>query len=261
MWWLTLTSLLATAATPEELQGLVVEFNQHAQLRIPQLSARQAEQLLDGDVVRVLFPAEDPEAPSAAVAFMISPVARPALWIAAQDPHTQVDPGLTEKELQHLGTDHAIWYGYWDLPRPVRDRQWVVESRNTHRVSAATEGRAWEHTWNLVEDGLSTARPFIEAGKVGAITLEQVDTAIYTPVNQGSWFMFSLDDGQTMLGYQATSVVGGAIPTWVVTKLVMSRLESILRDLEVRAQTWSPTHYGASHAAVPGGDGQPIPRF
>jgi hypothetical protein len=256
-----LLTQLAYGATPTEVGALIGAYNQHAILKIPVLDDKQTADLLDGDVVRILFQAEDPEAPSAAVAFALSPIPRNALWIAAQDPHTQVDPGLSEQILKSLGPDHAIWYGYWDLPRPVRDRQWVVESQNTHALARAMDNRGWEHTWILVEDGLDQARPVIARGEVPGITSEHIETAIFTPVNKGSWFMFELEDGQTMFGYQATTVVGGAIPTWLVTKLVMSRLETIVRDLEKRAREWSPTHYSGDHPPVLGADGAPVPLF
>jgi len=260
-----LTSLLFAqlchAATSTEIETLIDSYNKHAILKIPVLNDKQTAHLLEGEVVRILFQAEDPDAPSAAVAFAVSAIPRNALWIAAQDPHTQVDPGLSEQILESLGPDHAIWYGYWDLPRPVRDRQWVVESQNTHALARAMDNRGWEHTWILVEDGLDQARPVIARGEVRGITTEHVDSAIFTPVNKGSWFMFELEDGQTLFGYQATTVVGGAIPTWLVTKLVMSRLETIVRDLETRAREWSPTHYTGDHAPVLGADGAPVPHF
>ncbi|NCG18151.1 MAG: hypothetical protein GWP91_03955 [Rhodobacterales bacterium] len=258
---LLLTAQLALATTPVEISACINDFNQHAVLPIPTLSSGQTEELMKGNVVRTIFQAEKPEDPSAVVAFVLSPRSRNSLWIAAQDPHTKVDPGLTERVVKNIGPDHAIWYGHWDLPRPVRDRQWVVESTNSHALSKAMDGKGWEHSWLLVENGLEQAKPMIAAGEVGNITLDDFASAIFTPVNKGAWFMFELDDGQTLLGYQATSVVGGAVPTWLVEKLVMSRMESILRDLETRAQTWSPAHYSEGHEDVYGGDGKVIPRF
>jgi len=261
MLWILLTSLLCQAATPDELQGVVTDYNRHAVMAIPGLDLAAAQSLLEGEVVRMLFQAEDPNQPSAAVAFFLSPVPRDALWIAAQDPHAEVDPGLTEKMFRSLGDDHAVWYGYWDLPRPVRDRQWVVESNNTHSLAHAMGDRGWEHTWQLVEAGLVEVRPLVARGEVPGVSLIGLESAIYTPINRGSWFMFELGDGQTLFGYQATTVVGGAIPTWLVTRLVMSRLETVLRHLEARAREWSPGHYTADHPPVFGGDGAPIPRF
>jgi hypothetical protein len=256
-----ISTLLANAATKGEIDECISSFNQHAVHEIPALDADQTAALMRGEVVRTLFQAPDPNEPSAVVAFVLSPVPRNQLWIAAQDPHTQVDPGLTEKVIEPLGADRAVWYGHWDLPRPLRDRQWVVESGNTHAVAHATSGKGWEHTWELVPDGLGDARPVIADGQIAGITLAHLESALFTPINRGSWFMFELDDGQTLLGYQATSVVGGAIPTWLVSKLVMARMESVLRGLETRAKDWSAEHYCDGHTPVYGGDGEPIPHF
>lgn len=256
-----LLAALTWAASPAEIGECITDFNQHAVLPIPALDAEQKQDLLQGEVVRLLFQAEDPDEPSAVVAYAISPMSREALWIAAQDPHTQVDPGLSEQVMRPIGPDHAIWYGYWDLPRPIRDRHWVVESKNTHSLAHAMEGKGWEHSWVLVDDGLSEARPFVAEGNVIGVTLSHLESAVFTPINKGSWFMFELSDGRTLVGYQATSTVGGSIPTWLVQKLVMSRMETVIRDLEKRAETWSPEHYCDGHAPVYGGDGEPIPHF
>ena len=227
---------------------------------LPALSAEQRGALAAGEVVRIVHHG-DPEAPSTAVGIALLDGGRDGLWIAAQDPHTQVDPSLVEFVVEDLGADHAVWYGHLDLPWPIKDRQWVVESRNTHRLATSTADGCWEHTWKLVPDGLSRVRPFVERGTARGITTEALDEAVYTPVNEGSWLMAPLPDGRVLVSYQATSVVGGAIPDSLVLQLTMSRLESVLRSLEERAKTWSPTHYTAEHAGVPGGAGAPIARF
>ena len=256
-----LAAALGLAASTAEIQTCISDYNQHAVLDIPALSEDQTADLLKGEVVRTLLQAEDPDEPSAVVAYLVSPVDRNALWIAAQDPHTQVDPGLSESIMESLGKDSAVWYGFWDLPRPIRDRHWVVKSGNSHQLAKAMGGKGWEHHWQLVDDGLADAKPFVAAGNVVGITLAHLESAVFTPINQGSWFMFELSDGKTLIGYQATSTVGGAIPTWLVQKLVMARMESVLRGIETRAKEWSPEHYCEGHAPVYGGDGEPIPLF
>jgi hypothetical protein len=258
-------ALFAAAAlavtTPDALVTYVESYNDMAILPLPPLDAKKAQNLVDGRVIRILFENEDPEKPIAAVAFLFLDVSRNALWIASQDPHTKVDPGLTEAVISRSGIDRAIWYGHWDLPRPIRDRQWVIESWNNHELAVSMDDIGWEHAWALMPDGLPLARPLIERGEVGEVTIAQFEGAIYTPVNRGAWFMFALPDGQTLFGYQASSVVGGAIPSWLVQRLVMSRLESTLRNLETRARQWSPHHYVNDHPPVFGGDGKPVPTW
>jgi hypothetical protein len=172
-----------------------------------------------------------------------------------------VDPSLVEFVIEEKSFDHAVWYGHIDLPRPVRDRQWVVESKNNHALAAASGGRCWEHEWKLVPDALDRERAHVARTGNARVTPEQLADAIYTPVNHGGWMLATLPGGRTLVAYQATSVVGGAIPDWLVLKLTMSRLESVLREVEKRAAAWAPTHYGADHPPVAGGDGQPLRRF
>ncbi len=256
---LLLCSLLpALAADDADLVKVIADYNAHAVHRLPTLDAQQRAELLAGEAVRVLDKNDDPDLPSAAVGLIVTDRDRDALWIAAQDPHTQLDSDLTEAVIEPLGPDSAIWYGYMDLPRPVRDRQWVISSANNHRLATATDGRCWEHLWKNVDDGLDRARPMVEAGEVGDITIEQLEHAIVTPVNHGSWTLCTLPGSEVLLSYQATSVVGGAIPDWLVVQLVMGRLEGALRTLETRATEWAPTHYAGAHAPVPGGDGVPL---
>ena len=251
----------ARAATADEVAVAIATFNRYATNPIPTLDDRDLGHLVGGDVVRLIHASESEDKASSAVGMMLTSTSRDALWIAAQDEHTQVDPGLTELRIESLGPDQALWYGYWDLPSPVRDRQWVVSSLNAHAVADRTDGMGWEHVWTLVDGGQERARPHVASGAVGAITVDQLESAIYTPVNEGSWFMLQMPDGSTLCGYQARSVVGGAVPTWLVTRLVLSRMESMLRDLDNRARSWSPAHYTAQHAPVYGGAGTPIPVF
>lgn len=227
---------------------------------LPALSEAQKADLAAGEVVRIVRHG-DPEAPSTAIGIALLEGGQDALWIAAQDPHAQVDPSITEFVLEDFGAAHALWYGHLDLPWPLKDRQWVVESRNSKSLAASTADGCWEHSWKLVPDGLPRVRPFVERGDAKGLAMEAIDDAVFTPVNEGSWLMAPLSDGRVLVSYQATSVVGGAIPDGLVLQLTMARLESVLRSLEDRAKTWAPGHYGAGHAPVPGGGGEPIPRL
>lgn len=227
---------------------------------LPELTAAQRADLAASEVVRIVRHG-DPKEPSTAVGVAVLEASRDALWIAAQDLHAQVDPDLTEFVIERRGADSALWYGHIDLPRPLRDRQWVVSSDNSHDLARASGDRCWEHRWRLVEDGLPRARSMVVSGQVTKITLDHVDSAVYTPVNHGAWLMAPLSGSRTLVAYQATSVVGGAIPDWLVLQLSMSRLASVLDDLERRAQTWAPDHYRDGHPPVMGGGGEAIPLF
>lgn len=227
---------------------------------LPPLTDKQKQALLDGDVVRILDRRDDDE-PSAAVGIAILKAPREALWVATQDPHAQVDPSLTEFVIESRGGDRLLWYGYFDLPKPLQDRQWVVESSNNHAMARITGQRCWEHAWVLVDDGLSAIRETVAKDQPRGITLDHLERAIFTPTNRGSWTMADLGDGRVLTAYSARTTVAGLIPDWLMAQLAKSRLEKLMRSLEKRANTWSPDHYKAGHPPVAAGDGRPVPPF
>jgi hypothetical protein len=220
---------------------------------LPRLSPEQLERAAAGEIVRIVRHG-DPETPSTAIGLGVLDGSIESLWLAAQDPHTQVDAALTEFVIDEQG-DQARWYGYLDLPAPLADRQWVVWSVDNH---AAAQSGCWEHHWDLAPDDLPLARDAIVAGAAPGLTPEDVDAAVFTPVNHGAWFLSSLGPDQTVVVYQATSVVGGAIPDWLVLRLTTSRLETVLRGLESLGRDWVPKHYGVTHAPVIGPDRRAI---
>mgnify|MGYP000548107045 CR=1 FL=1 len=254
---LLVTTMAFAAPTTAQLKTAMDAYDAHAIHGLPSLTEAQRAQLIAGDCVRVLQQNADTAKASSATGMLLTSVPRESLWLATQDLHASVDPDLTEFIVKPLSDDAAWWYGYWDLPRPVRDRQWVVHSYNNHALAAATDGQAWEHVWSLVPDGLDHVRAMLGDGEKKGIDAADVDHAIFTPHNEGSWTMLTVGD-QTLLAYQASSVVGGSIPSWMVQKLVMMRLESVLRRVEDKATTWVPGHYTSSHAPVFGGDGARI---
>jgi hypothetical protein len=221
---------------------------------LPALSAAQLDELAAGRVVRIVRHG-DPDQPSTAIGLGVLEGSLEALWLAAQDPHTHVDPALTEFVIEPLPGGSALWYGHLDLPSPLADRQWVVVSGD-NRASGGIG--CWEHGWSLAADELPRARAAIAAGAAPSLVPEVVDEAVLTPVNHGAWLLTRVAPDRTLVVYQATSVVGGAIPDWLVLKLTTARLESVLREVETRARDWVPGHYGRAHAPVRGGDDRPI---
>lgn len=251
---------VAEATTAAEIADALALCRPGLVAPLPELEAARLDELAAGQVVRLLHHA-DPEQPSTAVGVAVLEGSLASLWVAAQDPHAVVDPSLHEFVVRSLGPDEALWYGHMDLPRPLKDRQWVVRSTNTHALARATGGRCWEHTWALQPDELPVAREAVAGGLHPAITLAMVDDAVFTPVNHGSWMFARLDDQRAVVAYQATTVVGGAIPDWLVAELARARLEEVMRSLEQRAGTWARGHYVAGHAPLIGADGAPLSPF
>jgi hypothetical protein len=83
---------------------------------------------------------------------------------------------------------------------------------------------------------------------------------VAVPVNFGAWIFIDLPDGRTLFGYHCATSLGGEIPDRMVTRYVFWGLEGLIARIIKSAQAM-PTHYGAEHASMRGGDGQPIPKY
>jgi hypothetical protein len=103
-------------------------------------------------------------------------------------------------------------------------------------MDLGSENRAWEHYWQLNNDGIMTMQPLIRQNKLKNISTAMFDEAIYTPVNKGAWFFINFGD-YAIMGYHATSVVGGNIPKELLLHHVVNGLDKLLMDIEVRAHT------------------------
>jgi len=180
-----------------------------------------------------------------------------ALWVASLDPHLTVDPDLIEKKLaEHNGRE--IWYGYYKLPYPFSDRHWVIESWNNLALAKATNGASWEHAWQLAPGQESTVFSAVREGAVEGVDAAAVDSAVKTPHNHGAWLVIRLENGKSLLGYHATSTVGGSVPDWIVLQLVHGKLDALLKRVNDRCTTVVPEHYDAAHPHLEGGDGVPL---
>ena len=66
-------------------------------------------------------------------------------------------------------------------------------------------------------------------------------------------------NGETLIVYQAKTVVGGNIPESLILQVTYSGIDDLLKDLESRAKIRVPEHYVSGHDQVYGGDGKLIP--
>jgi len=243
----------AVAATPAELQSLLARFDARATLPLPALDAQDLARLASGDMVKLLD--HTAEGPASAVGLQILPADRKAVWISVEDPHFSSEESLTEALVARSGSDRARWYGFLDLPRPLLDRQWVIDVWNAHEVAQATGGQAWEHPWRGVEDGMAPVRSMVAQGRVGTLTDEDLDRAINTPMNEGAWVAFALPEGGTLLAYHVRFDVGGDIPEGLLSRYILGGLPKLFRAIDQRATELVPSHYRGDHAPIYGGDG------
>lgn len=248
-------ALAAQSLSDDQLCETLEAFNLGAHFPLPALSEDDRSQLRAGEVVKRIVPQADGTLQVAGIIIIQQP--QRAVWLASQDPHFASPGEATELRMAMTG-DRASWYGFLDLPRPFADRHWVVDVWNNHALAASSNNTLWEHPWTLDEDGISIARPHLEAGAVDGITWPMAEAALYTPINRGGWVFLALPDSSTLMSYHATSVVGGSIPDRLVAEFIRMGLEKLLRRAERIAAEVVPSHYTHGHEIVLGGDGQPV---
>ncbi|MFT7519652.1 MAG: hypothetical protein ACI9MC_001794 [Kiritimatiellia bacterium] len=255
MFWLTFG--LALAGTPnQDIEEAWSTYQQHATFQVLGPDEKQRDQLLAGNVVKIVQHRQG--APSTALALLVMDYSIEEMWLAEFDPHFNQGEDFVLLELT-AGRPHTErWYGYLDLPFPFSDRQWVADTWFNEALAKATANRQWEFAWTLTPQGLALARPAIAANKLPGVTLERMDAAIMTPDNEGAWLFLRLPEGRSLLGYHVTSTVGGSVPDWLVLRLVMGRLDELLRDVESRCATGLRGHYDSKHVRIMGGDHQPV---
>lgn len=259
--WL-LSTLLSTALarppTDAEVRTALGEFASGAAYKLAVLEPSQHEELLAGEVVRFVDVPAGADGVRRVTALMITDVPRAQMWLACQDPHFTSDPSVHELRLALKPPDDALWLGLVDLPSPVSDRRWVVRSWNNHALAAATEGRAWEHPWELASTDPGALRSRIAAYEAEPVTAEMFDAAVVTPVNHGAFLAIRLPGAHTLFGYHATFDPGGGLSDWLVARWAHAGLERGFRRYEARGRDVIPNHYGAGHLPVVGGDGAPV---
>ena len=253
---------LALAVSPNEM---IEEYNKNAYFAIPKLNSSQTVELLKGKVVKIID--HDPlgKDPSRAIGYFISDLSKNDLWLGTQDPHFTVQSSTTEFLLEQDAStpDKMQWYGYLDTPWPITDRYWVVLSWNNHKLAKNSQEQYWEHPWELIPNGPEISRKSIDKGLIKKGSKSQLDDAIYTPYNQGSWGMLSILDksipGKTLVVYQAKTVVGGNIPEALILQVTYSGLDNLLLELDERTRNRVPKHYVSGHDTIYGGNGKKIP--
>jgi hypothetical protein len=248
----------ARPPTEAEVRAAVADFDAAAVYRLPALGEARMAALLRGEVVRFVDQPGGGTAVRRAMGLMLTDVPRDRMWLACQDHHFMGDPAVHELRLSVDPPDDAIWFGLADLPAPIADRRWVVRSWNNHALAAATGGRAWEHPWELARTDEAALAARIAAGELPAVDADMFAAAVDSPVNHGAFLAVALPGGHTLFGYHATFDPGGGIPDWLVARLAHAGLERGFRRYEARGRDVIPTHYGATHPPVVGGDGRPV---
>lgn len=265
--WSTATAEPALdAATRDRLRPVVPAALEYYAERsddpLPALGHDEVEELLAGKVVRKRRhrPGSGEDPPERVTGFRIVALPRAQVWVAALDPDFQATDILTECRLKSDDTDGSVWHQYLHLPWPLADRQWVIRVHPELGLATATDNLVWEQSWSLVPGGEELARTSIASGQMGTLTPESTQDAVYIPANEGSWVLFQLEEGMTLVVYRVVVRVGGSIPDSWITGLGMAQLTQLLNGVCTHAQT-IPATYDPTVHAIAGGDGSAIPAW
>ena len=237
-------------------------FNDRSPDPLPSLTSEQIESLLEGEVVRFRRrPNRDlDDPPERVTGYVLTAHPRAQVWVAALDPEFQASDMLAEKRLGRDAEGWSVWHHYISLPWPVTDRQWVIRVGPRTKIADATGGLVWEQAWELADDGEVIAQKSIAAGNLQDITPESARDAIYVPANEGSWVMFELEEGLTLVGYRVVARVGGSIPDSWIASFGMAQLTNVLEEVARHAGE-IPGLYDPEVHPILGGDGKPLPAF
>jgi len=208
-------------------------------------------------VVRIREQVKSDEGPQRITGLLLCDARRDDLWVALRDPHLTSLPELTEVRISDDGVWPTNWYQFFHMPGPFADRHWVIAVDDNIAMSKSTEGRLWEHYWDLQSGGPELGTRVVAQGRIPGVTPEMAARAVYPPTNEGAWLLISLGEGRTVLGYTVRASVGGRIPDRVVESYSMLTLSRLLRRVQDRA-TVAAAHYDDAHPRIRGGDGEPL---
>jgi hypothetical protein len=247
-----------------ELVAAALEvYNEFSNTPLPYLDSAQLERLSAHKIVRVRkkVPSESSEKGhrEEVVGFRLIEAPRDRVWLAALDPDFEGSKLLTEVRLEQSDRGSSLWFQHIALPWPVSDRYWVIRIHKQLDLASETKGFVWQHSWDLAEDGAEIARRTVAEGHAEDLSVKSLDNAVYTPVNQGGWILFSLEVGRTLLAYRVSADVGGSIPeSWIAT-FAMAQLDGLLQKVVQHTQTaWK--EYDPSRYVIYDGNGLPMAR-
>jgi len=237
------------------------EYNRFGDFQLPELSAAEAADLENGGAV-IRLPSDqsgdaDADVSSMGViGFRIIEAPRLLIWLAVLGGTGERDARLTSAMITDGTAGDYIRYQHIDLPWPVHDRHWVIDSTKNTGLAIATEGRSWQHRWVLRDDGRTLVRDAFADGRVEGLGHDVIEGSVYLPANRGSWTMFRIDDGRTLIAAHVEVDLGGRFPKSLVRRFTKSHLKAgfdTLADFSKRVHL----SYGDGRTIYTG-DGRPI---
>ena len=142
----------AGALTDRALVEAIQTYQRHAELPLPLPGPKRRAQLLSGKLVRMRLPSAEGQ-PVGAMALQITDLSLAELWIGTVDE----DMGGADEVLSHhmprTGGEMFRWYGYVDMPSPVTDRHFLIQTTVNTQLHLATKGQMWARHWRMEPGG------------------------------------------------------------------------------------------------------------
>ena len=226
---------------------------------VPTLSVGDLQRLDAGEVVRLRTPSAEGGA-IGALGLLITDLSAKDLWMGTLDPHGRLPSDIRMHALPGVGDELYRWYGFVDLPAPLKDRHFLVRTTIDTPMAARSQGSIWERSWGLEKGWPQAMRPLIDSGQIADMDVEHFDDAIPTPVNQGTWTVLDLRDGRSLLAYQVATALGGDLPDGPLNRYLYWTLNDVLTGVVNTARTMSQ-HYVTGHDPLIGGDGKAIATY
>ena len=140
------------AALANPINTAIADFNELSVYDVPKLNLDQLSQLQTGQLVTIIDGGNGDNQPKRGIAYKLLEPGMTELWLACQDDHFSLKEGTQFIALKQLSVDRFYWYTYIEMPVPLKDRHWVVDSWNNHKMAQQSSDRMWEHPWELVTD-------------------------------------------------------------------------------------------------------------
>ncbi|MCP4872986.1 MAG: hypothetical protein GY898_30200 [Proteobacteria bacterium] len=249
------TVILAGADAPGSDVGAIIdEFNTHAWVKLPVLTAAQLEKLDDGKVIRERVIPEDPDHPQMIAGYYLIDRPRNIVWAGLRDPHLIGEDEVYEAQLSEHSYAPSQWYQSIELPWPFEPRQWVIDVVDNLDLAKATGNRCWEHVWRETPNQEQVAAAALATGKYPGMSQEVLDEAIWLDHNLGAWVIMEISPSRTLVVYHVATVLGGNISDKLVADYSALRMKKLMLEVEDAADK-AAVHFVGAHAPVQGGDG------
>lgn len=146
-------------------------------------------------------------------------------------------------------------YNILEAPLVSTRHQVLLAEVNTEMYKAS-DGKVWEHYWNIVTDVEARIAEALAMNKLKSLTPDDLKDAVTVAHNQGSWLMIPLPDGRIWTETYSINDPGGKIPDFIVRRVGGMATKGTSEAYEKWAKEKLPAHVSGAHDTVLSPDGR-----